>query len=144
MIHCFSLAMIYILLMVAACSGQDHSISEKIKSQVQASYTASLDLTLVGPADWERLCIFGPYTTNDLVEADLGFKWNADAESAVSVSDGINLIVFTRGKKVVAFVDHKRRDGDFESDNKRCTSRAAPRLARSVRTDRVPLFIIPQ
>lgn len=130
-------------LALTSCSGQDRSISDRIRSQVRASATAPLDLALVGPDGWERACVFGPYTTNDLVEADLGFQWDADSKSAVSVDDGVHLIVFTRGQEVVAFADHRRRDGDFQSETRRCTSRAAPRLARSVRPDGVPVFTVP-
>jgi hypothetical protein len=144
MIRSLLLVPSFLALALTSCSSQDRSISEKIKSQVHASSTAPLDLTFVGPNGWERVCIFGPYTTNNLVEADLGFKWNADSESSVSINDGVNLIVFTRGNEVVAFAEHKRGDGDFESEKSRCTSRAAPRLARTMRADGVPLFTVPQ
>jgi hypothetical protein len=134
----------FIAISLTSCTSQDSSISEKISAQVHASSTAPLDFTLIGPNGWERVCVFGPYTTNDLVEADLGFKWDSDAQSSISVDDGINLIVFTQGKKVLAFVDHKRRGGDFESEKNRCTSRAVPILNRSMRSDGVPLFTMPK
>ncbi len=133
----------FLAIALASYSGQDRSISDKIKDQVRAKSSASLDLTLVGPEGWERVCIFGPYTTNELVETDLGFKWNADSESSISVSDGINLIVFTRGKEVVGFAEHRRRDGDFVSDENRCTLRNNAKLTRSSLPDGIPQFTMP-
>jgi hypothetical protein len=134
----------FLAVALASCSGQDRSISDKIRFQVQASTTAPLDFTLVGPDGWERVCIFGPYTSNELVEADLGFKWNAGSESSISVNDGINLIVFARGKQIVAFAEHGRGHADFESDEHRCTLRTNAKLARSARPDGVPLFTMPR
>jgi hypothetical protein len=144
MTHRFSVALSLSALALTSCSDQDRSISDKIKLQVHASATSPLDLTPVGPPGWERVCIFGPYTTNEIVEADLGFKWDSDSHSAISVNDGINLIVFTRGKEVIAFAEHKRRDGDVESDRTPCTTPANARLTRSTRSDGVPQFTMPQ
>lgn len=128
---------------LSACSGQDRSISRKIKLQVDANPRASLDLKLVGPQAWERACIFGPYSSRDVVEATLGFPWDSDSRSSISVNDGIHLIVFTQGKQVVAFAEHKRRDGDFASDKAACTTQAKALLPRSTSTDGFPLFSLP-
>jgi hypothetical protein len=144
MTHRFSIVLSLLALALVACSGQDRSINDKIKLQVGASTSSPLDLALVGPQGWERVCIFGPYSTNDIVQADLGFKWDSDSQSAISVNDGINLIVFTRGKEVIAFAEHRRRDGDFESDKAPCTTPAKAKLTRSARSDGIPLFTMPQ
>lgn len=144
MIRTLPLGLSFIAIALTSCFGQDRSINHRIMVQVQASSTAPLDLTRVGPNDWDRVCIFGPYTTNDLVESDLGFKWDAESESSIAANDGINLIVFTRGKQVLSFAEHGRGHADFDSEGHRCTSRTNAKLARSARSDGVPLFMMPR
>ena len=136
-------ALLGLAVLLASCSSQDRGISDRIRTQIRASKTGPLDLGPVGPQGWERVCIFGPYSTKKEVEQDLGFKWDFDSKSSASVDDGINLIVFVRGNEVLGHVDHPRRDGDFDSDKTPCTVRTRAVLPRGARSDGVPLFTVP-
>ena len=57
--------------------------------QFDASKTAQIDLSVVGPASWERVCVLSPYTTNQTAEQILGFRWDAESKTSIAGSDEI-------------------------------------------------------
>jgi hypothetical protein len=84
----------------------------------------------VGPGDWDRVCVLGPYSGNETAQIVLGFAWDAEAKTSIALDDGINVLVFTSGKSVVAYSQHPRNKGDFASIASTCSSRQEARLAR--------------
>jgi len=117
-------------LLLAACSG-DPGISRTLARHV-GSNSATVDLAAVGPSSWERVCFFGPYSTNQRVEKILGFQWDAEGKSSIARNDGINLLVFVRHQEVVAYTEHPRNKGDVVSLSSRCLSRSSAVLTRQV------------
>jgi hypothetical protein len=95
-----------------ACSSGSN-ISEQIESQFKASEATSVNLAVVGPASWDRVCVLRPYTDNQRTAQVLGFKWDSEAKTSIAESDGINVLVFVQGKEVVAHTEHPRSKGDF-------------------------------
>jgi hypothetical protein len=112
--------------MLAGCS--QPSASRSIAAQLEASGT--IDLRAAMPGSWDRVCVFGPYSTDQDAFQTLGFSWSLTDNSAVWQSDGVSLLVFARGNEVVAAVDHPRRNGDFSTVADRCFS---PEQAQFVR-----------
>lgn len=111
-------------MLLIGCSGGSSSISEQITAQVEASKTSPIDLSVVGPASWDRVCVLGPYTTNQHAEKVLGFKWDAESKTSIAGSDGITVLVFIQNQQVVAFTEHPRNKGDFTKLQPRCLLRS--------------------
>ena len=82
-----------------------------------------LNLALVGPTSWERVCVFGPYTTNEHAEKVLGFKWDATGKTSIGDNEGINVLVFARARQVIAYTEYPRNKIDFSKMVPRCLSR---------------------
>lgn len=108
---------------VWGCSNPTQNISHNIESQLNQSPIAPIDIRTVGPADWESVCILEPYTNNQRAEEILGFQWDAESETKIAESDGINVLIFVRGQEVVAFTEHPRNKGDFVGIEPKCVSR---------------------
>ena len=127
--HCW-FSFTFSLLCGACSSGSD--ISGQIESQFKASEAAPINLALVVPASWERVCVLGPYTDNLRTEQVLGFKWDSEAKTSIAASDGINVLVFVQGKEVVAYSEHPRSKGDFSQLQPRCLPRSLATVTRKV------------
>lgn len=124
-----SLLMLSFLLLLG-CPIASTSISEQIAKQFKASQTASIDLSTVGPASWERVCILSPYSTNQSAEQVLGFKWDAESKTSIAGSDGINVLVFVQEHSAVAYTEHPRNLGDFSRLQPRCLVRSQAIVSR--------------
>ena len=118
------------LMLLFGCSGGGSPISEQIAVQFEASKTAPIDLSVVGPASWERVCVLSPYTTNQTAEQVLGFKWDAESKTSIAGSDGINVLVFVQNQQVVAYTEHPRNKGDFSKLQPRCLPRSQATVQR--------------
>ena len=122
-------------LLISGCSRSNTDISVQIEKLFGNSSTAPIDLSLVGPSSWERVCVLPPYTDNEQAERILGFKWNADHITSIRDSDAINVLVFIQGKTVIAFTEHRRVKGDFSKLVPRCLPRERSTVVRKVDTD---------
>jgi hypothetical protein len=121
--------------LASACGSSSSVISKQIESQFEASKTSPVNLALVGPASWERVCVLGPYTNNERTEYVLGFKWNSEAKTSIAGNDGINVLVFVQGREVVAYKEHPRNKEDFSKLEPRCLDRAQSTVVRDQGTD---------
>ncbi len=124
-----------VMLLAAGCSGNDRDISAQIQAQFDASRTAPIDLSLVGPPSWERVCVLPPYTLNDQTERILGFEWNSNSKTSIGGNDGINVLVFIQGTDVVAYTEHRRDKGDFSRMNPKCLAKSHAIVLRQVAPD---------
>lgn len=122
----------YILpcLLLSGCTNGDSSISAQLEALLQAGTETRVDLAQIGPASWERLCVLTPYTTNARAEQLLGFAWDAERNTSIARSDGINVLVFTQGQEVVAYTEHSRRKGDFSKMQPACLLRTQAIVVR--------------
>ncbi|MFC4076990.1 hypothetical protein [Salinithrix halophila] len=70
---------------------------------------------VAGNFSWDKLYIFGPYSTAKSINESLGFKWEeaGDVIRDLKGDEGLNLLVFVQGDEVVRHVKHKRKNGDF-------------------------------
>jgi len=123
------------LMLIFGFSSGNSAISEQITAQFDASKTTSIDLSVVGPASWERVCVLSPYTTNQTAEQVLGFKWDAESKTSIAGSDGINVLVFVQNQQVVAYTEHPRNKGDFSKLQPRCLPRSQSTVERKSGAD---------
>lgn len=101
----------------AASTGR--AASRALAAAVQSGRPTVHLRDLPGPA-WDRVHIFGPFTTRQEVTAALGFPWNDGAAAReLERSDGLNLLLFVRGGRVVMTVRHRRDEGDFGPESLR-------------------------
>jgi len=99
----------------------------------QFATTRTVDLQAAAPGDWDRVCVIGPYQGNEAAQQALGFNWPVESRSSISESDGISLLLFVRGDRVVDAVEQPRRRGDFASLDGRCFPRAQAQFRHSLR-----------
>jgi len=121
------LAALIALTALAGCS-DGHRISATVAEQFDRG--DSIDLSQVGPATWDRVCVLGPYSINKDAEAALGFPWDAEANTSIAMSDGVNVLVFAHEQRVVAYTEHPRNKGDFSRVNPSCMIRSRAKLVR--------------
>ena len=119
-----------LMLFLFGCSSGNSPISEQITVQFEVSKTAPIDLSVVGPTSWDRVCVLGPYTTNETAEKVLGFKWDAESKTSIAGSDGVNVLVFVHNQQVVAYAEHPRNKGDFSKLQSRCLPRSNATVIR--------------
>jgi hypothetical protein len=134
-----SLIPLAIAWLLCACNGSP-SVSEQIEGRL-SSEDARLDLTTVGPKDWERVCVLGPYTNNQRAEEILEFHWDSEAQTSISSSDVINVLVFIRGNDVVAYDDVLRSKADFADLDPPCLPRSSAVLVRKSGGSGWPSFV---
>ena len=74
-----------------------------------ASGAASFDFAADSTFAWDRVYVFGSYTSREQVEQSLGFAWPDFEKSAVQIQDGNTLVVFVRDGRVVDWFDSPPR-----------------------------------
>lgn len=119
--------------MLASCgdwAGQS-KINSEIERQISQTNGQTVNLSEVGGPEWERVCIFGPYSNNTMARKALGFAWDLEANTSISLSDSINVFVFVKGSSVVAYTEHSRRLGDFWRLSGHCFNRDRSILVKS-------------
>jgi hypothetical protein len=128
------------LFLVSSCSfGRSEisrsDISKELEAQLQKNNRERIDLSQVGGSDWQRVCVFGPYSDNKRAEKTLGFKWDLEKNAPSIVSaDGVNVLAFVEGKDVIEHVEHPRSLGDFAKLSGQCFSRGDAILVKDKTT----------
>jgi hypothetical protein len=120
-------------LLLASCDRK--GISAQIRAQLDSTTSGTIDLSRVGPSTWTRVCILGPYSTNETAAQLLGFRWDAEAASSIATDDAIALLVFVREQEVVASAEQRRGQGDFAGLAGQCFMRDRAILVRHVTSD---------
>ncbi len=101
---------------LAGCGSE--RISEAISEQLDA--TQAVDMRTAAPGEWDRVCVLGPYSGDQVARDTLGFNWPAESRSSIHESDSISLLLFTRREQVAHAVEHPRDKGDFSALSGRC------------------------
>jgi hypothetical protein len=117
---------------LAACSDADTFINAQLSRLVANSKDSTIDLSGIGPRGWERLCFIEPYATNQITKQVLGFDWDSERKSTIGRDDGMFLLVFTSGKRVLAFAEYPRDRGDFARRSVSCVSPADAHFRKEV------------
>lgn len=100
----------------------DHQKKEKLIadikttiSMVQANKIPNIDFSTFTPNNWDRLFIFGPYTSYVEIDNALGRFWLYSRFTTIESNDRVNLLVFTKGNRVVEYIEFFRGNGDFST-----------------------------
>jgi hypothetical protein len=102
---------------VAGCSGSDGELAQRIAAEVAKGAGTVVRLAEVAEFSWDRLHIFDPYSSRDLIESRLGFEWPQADHAGIRDSDGVTLLVFVKSGEVVRYVTQPRNHGDFAGLN---------------------------
>jgi hypothetical protein len=81
-----------------------------LSAQMRRGPGATVDFTEVAPFAWERIHFFAPYTPHDQIHGSLGFAWEGVERTTIHWNEGVNLVVFVRGAKVVYWFEHTRHE----------------------------------
>lgn len=105
----------------------DQGVADRIAAAVERGEGSRLDMAEAAPFRWDRFCAFPPYTTPQVAERGLGFRWRY-AWSRVDMRDDRTYFVFADRNRVVAAFDHPRQRGDFADVDPSCVGRAQARF----------------
>lgn len=83
-----------------------------------------VDLQSEVSGNWERVCIFGPYSGNSMAAEVLGFEYDLESKSAILISDSISILVFAELDRTVSFYEMPRSDADFSGLSGQCFPRS--------------------
>lgn len=126
------IALLLVVCALAGCDSADRSISDGIAHQVSSASMGLVDLRVLRVPDWQRMCVIGPYATNETIERRLGFKWDGTGKSSIGSNDGIYVLTFIKGNEVVAYTEHPRNKGDFLEFSPPCLQREDAVLIKAV------------
>jgi hypothetical protein len=99
-----------------------------IGKALEAQGGATLDLRGLGlPYEWKRLCVFGPYATDEAAwAAGLPKDWPLSTYSKAGLDDGVNAMVLVGDRYPVLVADLRRSLVEFpDSVRGRCVEKAA-------------------
>ena len=108
----FFLCIVAVVFGATACRGSG-PVSRSIAAAVDRGPGARLTLAESAMFDWDRVCIFGPYSPDDQVDAATGIPGAAGRAFDVRSNEGINVLIFIEAGRVVDSVAHPRRWDDF-------------------------------
>jgi hypothetical protein len=113
----------------------DTDVVNQLHKLVAAAGPGSIDLAVVGPPSWDRVCVLTPYSNNESTKQLLGFPWDAESKTSIYSSDGINVLVFAKEKAVLAFAEYPRGMGDLSKIPPKCMPRTSARVVREAGPD---------
>lgn len=100
-------------IIIAGCSN-DRNINLDITTD-----TGIVDFSELVNGSWQKVCFFAPYSYNVTAKSVLGFNWDLENKSSISMSDGITLAVFIENQIVVNYFEISRYT-DFASFGGKC------------------------
>lgn len=95
-----------------ACGGEA-AVRRSMAAAVARGPGTRLVLAEHAPFGWDKVCVLGPYTSDDRVDAITGLQGAARQAHDIGSSDAINLLMFIDDGRIVASIAHPRRQGDF-------------------------------
>lgn len=108
------------------CSASDSDLERRIAAEVAKGRDTELRMRELTEFQWDRMHVFGPYSSPDHIERELGFAWLPAASTGITDNDGISLLVFVRNDAVVRHVTQPRTPCDFAGAS---TGRYSPETA---------------
>lgn len=136
-----SIAKIIALMTLAGCDdgrGMATSTQSRLESAVNSG-AASIDFAADPAFAWDRMYVFGCYSSRASVEKALGFSWPDFSKTTIESSDSVVMVVFVQNGKVIGWYEQPRTIelGDLPNDNGYSRSEAVFNVDRS--TGRIEL-----
>jgi len=118
---------VYVILIIASIglavtllgnrASQDKVLAKEIDSLFETSET-QIDLTAVTDFKWNQVAVFGPYTSNEIIEDSMGIKFKGD-NGGIDILDDRFLLVFANDKYAKKTIVLSRKHGSYSiKDNK--------------------------
>ena len=118
---------LYVILIIAAIglgvtllgnrASQDTVLAKEIDSLLKNSET-QIDLMELSDFNWTQVAVFGPYTSNEVIEDSMGVKFKGD-NGGIDILEDRFLLVFADDKFAVKTVVLSRQYGSYSiKDNK--------------------------
>lgn len=104
------------LVLTAACGSDEvelPTLAETVKQRIAAQDRTPVSLAEATGFPWDRVHIFGPYTSYEEVLRPIGGDWDDVRRTGIEHRDDATLLVFVRAGEVAAFAMYPRRDGDL-------------------------------
>lgn len=114
---------IYIFINYSTESETKSNQIEKFITEKLIISPKKIDLLPFLPGSWNQVCFLGPYTSGDRTRKILGFKWNSDSLTDISINDGKTILVFITNKQVSYFDSISRDQIDFSVFAGQCINR---------------------
>jgi hypothetical protein len=86
----------------------DTSLAAALTERAQFGRGTVVDFAEIAPFAWDRVYVFGPYTSPEHIDTCLGFPWPTASRSSINSSKGRNLVVFVQGERVVRWFEQPR------------------------------------
>lgn len=112
---------VYVILIIAVIglavtllgnrASQDTVLAKEINSLFETSET-QIDLTGLTDFNWTKVAVFGPYTSNEVIEDSMGIKFKGD-NGGIDILDDRFLLVFADDKYAVKTVVLSRKHGSY-------------------------------
>lgn len=105
-----SFVIIVAVLALVGCDdgrGQASSTQSRLEGAV-ASGATSFDFAADPAFAWDRMYVFGCYSSRASIEKALGFSWPDFSKTSIESSDGVLLVVFVNKGKVVGWYEQPR------------------------------------
>ncbi len=93
-------------LSLSACRSKENRFSAALKAASENALRSNpprIDIGSVTDFKWDRLFIFGPYTSTNTINSALGYQWPEASRTGLEMSDTFNLLVFERNGQVVEY-----------------------------------------
>jgi hypothetical protein len=94
------LAVVLGLPLTFGCTTSNPANTVKAKLEVAVkSGQSTFDFASAAPFAWDRVFVFGCYTSREVAESALGFEWPDFSQTSIDSSDSVNLVVFVRDSR---------------------------------------------
>jgi hypothetical protein len=67
-----------------------------------------IDISTITPFTWEKLYLFGPYSTQERIATITGVGFAGHLDTTISSNDGIVLLVFVNKNSIVQYMEYPR------------------------------------
>lgn len=102
---------IFLASFLLSCSNPENDLINSIENELTVTKGKNINLANATDFKWERICIIGPYYSQEYQDKTLGFK----AQLLVTGNDGVSTLVFIKNNKILSYINHPRNKGDFLS-----------------------------
>jgi hypothetical protein len=92
---------------------EDEKAREQLQAQIskqislyKSGEAKTIDLSKIESFAWDRLYIFGPYVSLDIIQKRLGYSWRPDSHWLLGADTPFSLLVFTLDGEVVRYVEY--------------------------------------
>ncbi len=109
----------YAAVVITACHDRGAKLEQTLIRTVKQGPGTIFRMRDLKPFEWDRMYVIQPYTPPNAINQKLGFEWAGANRNPIQSFDTIRLLVFVKGKEVVADVEYKVWNGVFEGDQGR-------------------------